>query len=232
MNHRLINSIQIPREAHSLKHWLLLISGLFVMALGVAFSIKADLGTSPISSVPYVLSVITPMSVGIATIVLHCVLIALQIIILRNRYRLFQLLQLPVAFVFGWMTDFAVSLTERVAYSNYFEQIILCAVGIILVGVGVWMEVHSKIITVAGEGFVLAMCQATPIKFGNMKVIFDASLVAISCVLGLTFAGGIYGVREGTVAAALCVGLITKLISHVFDQFENHRIGSNYASQH
>lgn len=79
------------------------------------------------------------------------------------------------------------------------------------------MEVRSKVITLAGEGLVLAICQVKPIKFGNMKVIFDVSLVVTSCILGLLFAGGIKGVREGTVAAAVCVGLITKLINRIFE---------------
>lgn len=80
-----------------LKRYLLLCAGLAVMAFGVAFSIKASLGTSPISSFPYVVSVITPLTVGNATILMHCFFILLQIAILRKEYQLIQLLQLPVA---------------------------------------------------------------------------------------------------------------------------------------
>ncbi len=80
------------------------------------------------------------------------------------------------------------------------------------------MEVHSKKITLAGEGLILVVCKVAPIKFGNMKVILDVSLVVISYILGLIFAGGIKGVREGTVAAALFVGLITKLINRIYEK--------------
>lgn len=204
-------------EAKSIKGWLLFVVGLFVMAFGVAFSIKANLGTSPISSLPFTLSVITPLTVGTATICLHVVLILFQILILRKQYELFQLLQLPIAILFGYLTDFSVSMTDRISYSGYGQQVLLCMIGILLVGTGVWMEVHSKKITLAGEGFILAVCKVAPIKFGNMKVIFDVSLVVISCILGLIFAGEIKGVREGTVAAALCVGLITKLINRIYE---------------
>lgn len=55
------------------KRYLLLLAGLSIMAFGVAFSIKASLGTSPISSVPYVVSLFAPLTVGTATIVMHCV---------------------------------------------------------------------------------------------------------------------------------------------------------------
>ena len=205
-------------QKNSWRGWLLFVAGLFVMAFGVAFSIKANLGTSPISSLPYILSVITPLTVGTATIALHCVLITLQILILRKQYRIFKLLQLPIAILFGYLTDFSIAVTDQLSYSGYGQQVILCIIGILLVGTGVWMEVRSHVITLAGEGFVLAVCQVCPIKFSSMKVIFDVSLVVISCVLGLLFAGGIKGVREGTVAAAVCVGLITKLINRIYEK--------------
>ncbi|MCD7763376.1 MAG: DUF6198 family protein [Lachnospiraceae bacterium] len=86
----------------------ILLIGLFIMAFGVAFSIKAGLGTSPISSVPYVMSLFVPLTVGNITILMHCVFIFLQIVILRKQYELIQLLQLVVAIVFGYLTDFAV----------------------------------------------------------------------------------------------------------------------------
>lgn len=91
-----------------IKRYLLLLAGLAVMAFGVAFSIKASLGTSPISSVPYVVSLFTPLTVGTATITMHCVFILLQILILRKNYHPIQLMQLPVAFFFGYLTDFGV----------------------------------------------------------------------------------------------------------------------------
>ena len=207
----------MPAGIYSLKGWILLVVSLFVMSIGVALSIKANLGTSPISSLPYVLSLITPLTVGNATILMHCVLIALQILILRKNYQLFQLLQLPVALLFGYLTDFSIALIDSITCTSYLQQVFVCLMGILFVGIGVWMEVRSQVITLAGEGLILAVCQVGSIQFGTMKVIFDVSLVVISCILGLIFLGGIYGVREGTVAAAICVGLITKLITHIVD---------------
>lgn len=68
----------------------------------------------------------------------------------------------------------------------------------------------AHLVTTAGEGIVLAICQKVPIRFGNMKVIFDATLVCIAVILSFLFLGHLDGVREGTIAAALFVGLITK----------------------
>lgn len=88
-----------------IKKYFLLLAGFAVMAFGVAFSIKASLGTSSISSVPYVFSLFTPLTVGTATISMHCVFILLQILILRKNYHLIQLMQFPVAFFFGCLTE-------------------------------------------------------------------------------------------------------------------------------
>ena len=155
------------------------------MAFGVAFSITADLGTSPISSVPYTISLISPLTVGTATIAMHCVFIALQILILRKKYHPFQLLQLPVAFIFGYLTDFAIWVLQFIHCDTYWERWIICGIGIVVIAVGVSLEVISDVVTLAGEGLSLAICQVAPVRFGNMKVIFDITLVIIACILGL-----------------------------------------------
>lgn len=212
--------IGLNRERkYVLRRYLLLMAGLSVMAFGVAFSIKADLGISPISSVPYVVSLFAPLTVGTATIVMHCVFILLQILILRKDYHPIQLMQLPVAFFFGYLTDFGVWAVQGIRYDSYWQQWILCLIGILLVAVGVSMEVKAGVVVLAGEGVVLAICKVFPVKFGNMKVGFDVTLVATACVLSLLFTGRLQGVREGTVAAALLVGQIAKRLGKLMERW-------------
>ncbi len=203
-----------------LKRYVLLLAGLTIMAFGVAFSIKASLGTSPISSVPYVASLFTPLTVGTATIIMHCVFILLQILILRKNYHPIQLMQLPVAFFFGYLTDFGVWAVQGITCHAYWQQWIVCLIGILLVAVGVSLEVKAGVVVLAGEGVVLAVCQVLPkIKFGYMKVGFDVTLVITACVLSLVFTGQLQGVREGTVAAALLVGLIAKRLGKIWERW-------------
>lgn len=137
---------------------LLLVIGLVIMAYGVAFSIQAGLGTSPISSLPYTLSCLLPLTVGTATIAMHCVLILLQIILLRRKYKPIQLLQLPIALLFGWLTDATLATIQFLTPSNYFQQWLFCLIGILLVGIGVSCEVNADVVPLAGEGFSLAVC--------------------------------------------------------------------------
>ena len=208
-----------------LKRYLLLLVGLSIMAFGVAFSIKASLGTSPISSVPYVVSLFTPLTVGTATITMHCVFILLQILILRKNYHPIQLMQLPVAFFFGYLTDFGVWAVQGITCNTYWQQWIVCLIGILLVAVGVSFEVKAGVVVLAGEGVVLAICKVLPkVKFGYMKVGFDVTLVVIACVLSTVFTGRLQGVREGTVAAALLVGLIAKQLGKLLARWKLEEI--------
>ena len=203
-----------------IRRYLLLLAGLAIMAFGVAFSIKASLGTSPISSVPYVVSLFAPLTVGTATIIMHCVFILLQILILRKKYHPIQLMQLPVAFFFGYLTDFGVWAVQGITCDHYLQQWIVCLIGIFLVAVGVSLEVKAGVVVLAGEGVVLAICKVLPVKFGYMKVGFDVTLVAIACVLSFVFTGRLQGVREGTVAAALLVGLIAKQLGKMLSKWK------------
>lgn len=192
---------------------LLLVFGLLVMAYGVSLSIQAGLGTSPISSLPYTLSRLTPLTVGTATIAMHCVLILLQILLLRRGYRPVQLLQLPVALLFGSLTDITLMSIQSFTPSSYPGQWIFCLLGILLVGIGVSCEVKANVIPLAGEGFILAVCQTFSLPFPPIKVGFDCTLVALSCILGFACQGGLIGVREGTIAAALLVGVVSRQIT-------------------
>lgn len=208
-------------SVYILKRYLLLLVGLSIMAFGVAFSIKASLGTSPISSVPYVVSLFTSLTVGTATITMHCVFILLQILILRKNYHPIQLMQLPVAFFFGYLTDFGVWAVRGIHCDTYWQQWLVCLAGILLVAVGVSFEVKAGVIVLAGEGVVLAICKVFPkVKFGYMKVGFDVTLVIIACILSLSFTGQLQGVREGTVAAALLVGMLAKQLGKLLSKWE------------
>lgn len=122
-------------------------------------------------------------------------------------------MQIAVAVVFGLLIDLCGLLLEPIVPGNYAVKWLLCAGGIVFVALGVSIEVAANLVPTAGEGLVLAICQVTPFKFGNMKVALDVTLVVLSVAAGFIFLGRLEGVREGTVAAALLVGQVSKLFS-------------------
>ncbi len=211
MSDKISNNEKKTRINHPILRFIFLCLGLTIMAFGVAFSIKADLGISPISTVPYVTSLISDLSVGTTTIIMNFLFVLIQIGILRRQYDWFQFLQFPAAVVFGTMIDVAEYLLQGLSVSNYPEEWLFCIIGIVLIALGISVEVMANLVTTAGEGIVLAICKVAPVKFGNMKMGFDITLVCISVVLSLVFLGSVEGVREGTLAAMIFVGQITKV---------------------
>ena len=157
---------------------------------------------------------------------MHCAFIAFQILVLRKDYRPIQLLQLPVAFLFGFLTDFGVWALQGVTHAGYVQQWILCLVGTALVGAGVSLEVRAGVVVLAGEGAVLALCKALPVKFGTMKVGFDVTLVATACIVSFAGLGHLEGVREGTVAAALLVGPIARKMGDLWERLRPSGTGA------
>lgn len=199
-----------------IKRCIFLAVGLVIMSFGVGLSIQASLGTSPISSVPTVLYYITNLSVGTTTIIFNTLIVVLQIILLRRKFRPVQLLQIPVCIVFGLLCDVALSCLGGVTPQEYWAQWLICIAGIVLVAVGVSFEVAANVITLAGEGLALSLCKLFPkIKFGYMKVMCDCSFVIIAAILSLVFLHKLQGVREGTIAAAIFVGLIAKQLNKI-----------------
>lgn len=191
-----------------------LIVGLFIMSFGVALSIRASLGTSPISSISYVTNIISGLSVGTTTIIVNTIIVLLQIALLRKRFEIIQLAQIAVAVVFGLLTDLALAIVGGISPVEYWAQWLTCAGGIALVAVGVSFEVGAGVVTLPGEGMVLALCKLLPkVKFGYMKVAVDCTLVIIAVALSFIFLRRLEAVREGTVAAAIFVGMLAKQIN-------------------
>lgn len=195
-----------------LKRYLIFLVGLFVNSLGVSLITKANLGTSPISSISYVLSLNFPFTLGNFTIFFSIFLIVLQLIILRKNFKLEHILQIPVSIIFGYFIDLTMILFSWVNPEAYIMKIVYLLIGCLILGVGVYMEVLADVVMLPGESFVRAIVLTWKTNFGTTKICFDVSMSVIAAVLSFVFAGRLAGVREGTVIAALLVGFIARLI--------------------
>ena len=190
-----------------LKRYLIFLVGLFVNSLGVSLITKANLGTSPISSIPYVLSLNFPFTLGNFTIffsifLIVLQLIVLQILILRKNFKLENILQIPVSIAFGYFIDLTMILFSWVNPEAYIMKIVYLLIGCLILGVGVYMEVLADVVMLPGESFVRAIVLTWKTNFGTTKICFDVSMAVIAAVLSFVFAGRLDGVREGTVISA------------------------------
>lgn len=194
--------------------------GLSIMAFGIAISIRANLGTGPVIALPTVLSFASPLTVGTLSIIFNMMMMGISIAISGRSFPLFQLVQIPVAFLFGFFIDISMALTPWVDPQNYLMQWVWVLISIVLIAIGVYIEMKPKLTYIPADGVVALLAMKNPqMKLGNVKMIFDWTFVAAATVLSLVLLGGLEGVREGTVAAAFGVGMILKLISNVEQQF-------------
>ena len=196
---------------NKLKRYVIFLIGLFVNSLGVSLITKASLGTSPISSIPYVLSLSFPFTLGNFTIFFSIFLILLQLLILRKNFKLEHVLQIPVSIVFGYFIDLTMLLFAWVNPQVYIMKIIYLLIGCLILGFGVYMEVLADVVMLPGESFVRAIVLTWKTNFGTTKICFDVSMSVIAAILSFVLTGRLNGVREGTIIAALLVGFIARV---------------------
>ena len=206
------------------RRYILFAVSLFVNAMGIAFITKALLGTSPITSVTYVLSMFTPLTIGQWTIVLNLLFVLFELPFmtrkeLKDDLRMF-LLQIPISLCFGTFIDLSMNMLYWLEPVKYIDQIIYLLLGCIILVAGITLEVKANVAMMAGEYFVRVISQRFHGEFGYVKLCFDITLVCIACLFSICFMSGIYGVREGTVAAALLVGPIVHFISPYYRCFD------------
>lgn len=187
--------------------------GLIINSFGVAFITKAALGTSPISSIPYVLDLRFEPTFGEFTFVLNMVYIVAQAVLLRRDFKPVQLLQVVANIVFSAFIDVSMDLLWWLSPQGLPAEVFSLAVGCAILAFGIAVEVAPNVITVPGEGIVRAISSTVRRPFGTCKLCFDTTLVVIACALSFAFFGYLNGLGAGTIVSALVVGPICNLIN-------------------
>lgn len=202
--------------------YLTFIAGLYFLSLGIVLIVASTLGTTPISSVNYVVTLHTPITLGTATFLINVLLIAGQFWLIRSglgtrKDRIEILLQLPFSLVFSIFIDINMAFIGSVEPTSYPMALAMLGAGCLSQATGVVLELKPNVAIMSAEGFVKYAARRYNKDFGRLKVIFDVVLVSSALLLGIACSGHIEGVREGTVIAALSTGFIVSFLSrHVF----------------
>ena len=209
-----------------IKRICLFVVGLFVMSLGVAFSIISTLGTTPISSISYSLALITNIDIGITTFIFNAALILVQFIILRSRFKKKRLLQLINCVLFGYFTNLALYLVSFIPFEASIPYYILfLAISIFLTALGIFIYMPANIAPLPGEGCVESVAIVTNWIFSTIKIGFDASMVIISLIMcGLWYTNIFGSVYIGTIISAVMVGFTLRQISNLYNHITGNQI--------
>lgn len=195
-----------------IRRYIIFTIGLFVNSFGVSFVTKANLGTSPISSVPYTLSLGFEPTLGMFTLYTSIFLIIIQIILLRENFPKEYLLQIPVSIAFSWFIDLTMEFLVFLEPNTYFMNFASLILGCVILGIGVYLEMVADVVMLPGESFVKAVSVTFKTDFGKTKILFDSTMTIIAVIIGFFMFGSIAGVGEGTFIAAILVGMIARFL--------------------
>lgn len=201
------------------KRILIYIIGMFILALGLTLNTKANLGVSPIISVPFCISQLTGLNFGDLTFCVYVIFVIVQILIhiyLKNKQRIVaDILQLPISLVF---TRFLNVFSDFIQVSDLlWVRVIVLIMAIICTGIGAAMSLSMQIVPNPGDGIVQALSILFKKSVGLTKNCFDCLNLCITLCLGLFFSHTIIGVGIGTVLAMLGVGRVIALFHHIFE---------------
>ena len=197
--------------------YLFCAAGLILISFGVALTTKAGLGTSPISSIPYTLSLILPgLSMGTWLILFSIALVLIEIILLKGKMPAKSWIsQLLISFPVGWLIDAAMWLLTPFNPELYLVKVLAVILGCVIIALGAYLCISASLLVLPGDGFVQVLAQVTGKSFGGVRVISDTTQILIAAVLCLIFLHALVGVREGTIIAAILVGSIVKIFARI-----------------
>jgi len=194
---------------------LLFNSGLVAMAFGIILTINSGLGVSPVTSLPFMVSLVTGVQLGVCIAAIFSSFILIQIAMLGKEFRYFRLLQIVVSAMFGYFVAFAGAIIGDFSMTTYAGQICMLMIGIMLLSCGLAMSVEAKFVNMPAEELVLVTAYKFRTTFHRAKILWDCAIVATSITISLVFMGKLQGVREGTVIAALLVGKLIPIMRKI-----------------
>lgn len=202
------------------KNYALFLVGLFIASMGVALSAKAGLGTSPVASVPYSISLINhTLTFGWWLNLWSVIQIVVQVALLRKKCKPMEIvIQTILAFVYGSLTDFSCALISGIQANSYATRFGLMILSGLVLGLGIWIQFKGNVAMLPGEAMNRAISEVTGKRYENIKIFFDALYIVAAAIIGFIFIGRLEGVREGSIIAALLVGNIIKIYNRLFDK--------------
>ena len=199
--------------------WALTIIAVILNALGVAFITTAMLGTVPATSIPNVLSIVYDrFTIGEYLFVLSLIQMALQVVLLRKDFQLFQLTQLIPAVILSYFVDFFMGVLVVLPIGSYGLKILWLLVGTVILSFSIALEVKVDLIYLPLDALNKAIALRAGKSFDLIKTITDCTMVDIAIAIILPLRHGLYGVREGTIIAAIISGYIVRLFTKVLDK--------------
>lgn len=195
----------MEQEVSLYKRSLIYVVGIFFVSLGIVLCKKCGMGISPISSIPLVLSYVTPLSFGMLTSLFHFVNTAMQMILSKKVWDIKMWLQIPLAFVFGWVIDWLNGVI-RLENPGLIMQIAALFGSVFFTALGMVFMLDMNLIQNPPDGTVRQISILLGKDLGTVKIGYDLVCVISSVLLSVVFLGRVEGFGLATIISAIFVG--------------------------
>ena len=206
-----------------------MVPGVFILSFGIAFITKAGLGTSPISSIPYTLSLIIPrVTLGQFTIIVNVLFVLAQIVILWGKPGSIMgrgsgkalpwpeaFVQILLSFALGYCIDLSMYLLRWFDPTSYPAQVAFVILGCCIMAFGIYIQLIANVAMAPGDALARSIAAVTGKTYSTIRVISDSSMVTFSAILCLIFLHALTGVREGTVICAVLTGNVIRVYKKI-----------------
>lgn len=215
-------------------------AGIFLVAFSISLLVRCNLGVNTLSGPAYVLSLSFPdtLTLGQYAVLVNCTFIFIQLALLRRRFKPMYLLQIAASFVLGCFIDMTGFMLSWLSPANLVERVVLLFLGCAISALGVSLEVVSDSWMLSAEMTAEAVSIVSGLKFRDVKVAMDCTILVITVGLCLVFfgnplcAGEFTGVWDaltaktpgavvgiGTIAAAALIGYLMRFTDPIAERW-------------
>ena len=176
-------------------------------------NILAGAGVAPVTSLPYALALITPLSVGVTTVLANFLFIILQAIFLKEiRWKDF-FIQFLIAFMFGSFMDVTIWLTKGLPAAHSILLIIVyIASSLVIVSFGLLLYFTANLPTMPYDSLTHVIANKWKMSFSKAKITSDMLNVLLSLLICLLFIHSFGAIGIGTFVVAYGIGKIVGVL--------------------
>ena len=186
-------------------------ASVLIMAFGVIITVRSLQGVSPVSSLIYVMSEASGLTLGTMTFIVYLVFVLVQCAVYRDRrmtVRVFS--QLPYTVLYSVCMDLFDYVLASLGAETLAGQWGLVLAGCLLTSLAIAMEADANVSMLPDDGLMLAVHRATGIPLGRSIIVVNVVSVILAFVLSLALLRGLHGVGLGTVFMMVAQGYVVK----------------------
>lgn len=205
---------------NKVRRWITYVAGIYILTLGLSLAIRAGIGISPQSSLTRTMTlVLPPLSQGNFNLMLEVIMLILTFLVRPRAFKAANLLSMIPAVVLALLLDVNLMLTEWIELGPYSANLALLFLADAMLAFGLFLMIRANLVLMPIDLFVNTVQQKTGRKWGNIKTVFDCTLLALSAGIGLMFLGAPHFIREGTIINAILVGQYVKAYFFLYEKY-------------